>query len=113
METLLALLQAEGAKIEEDTEVTLAAPGDTPGWGGRAGLWAEERAGQGSGGAAGRPGLPVRGACYPVTQHLSCGCWRLSYHLSESAGWAEPVGTALRAPEAGALLSDKRIGVKS
>lgn len=50
----------------------------------------------------------MRGACCPVTQHLSCGCRRLSYLVSESAVWAEPVGTARRAPEAGALLSDKR-----
>ena len=49
----------------------------------------------------------MRGACCPVTQHLSCGCRRLSYLVSESAVWAEPVGTARRAPEAGALLSDK------
>ena len=81
---------------------------------GQAGLWAEERTGQGSREAAGQPGLPVRGACCTETQHLACGCWRLSYHLSESAGWAEPVGTARRAPEAQACsVIRKRIGVKS
>lgn len=112
LETLLALLQAEGAKIEEDTEVT-GSPGGHPRLG-QAGLWAEERTGQGSRGAAGRPGLPVRGACCTETQHLACGCWRLSYHLSESAGWAEPVGTARRVPEARACsVIRKRIGVKS
>ena len=105
LETLLALLQAEGAKIEEDTEVT-GSPGGHPRLG-QAGLWAEECTGQGSRGAAGRPGLPVRGACCAETQHLACGCRWLSYHLSGSAGWVGPVATARQAPEARALLSDK------
>lgn len=81
LETLLALLQAEGAKIEEDTEVKPAkAPG--PPAGGRWRLLGVRAAQEPQGAWSTAEG------CTLHCEHTPCsaaGC-------SESAGGAEPVG---------------------
>lgn len=57
LETLLALLQAEGAKIEEDTEVNPASPAGRP----RAVTWAWAQFPQGQACRLRRVGSPARG----------------------------------------------------
>lgn len=109
LETLLALLQAEGAKIEEDTEVNPASPAGRP----RAVTWAWAQFPQGLGPVPPGPGVPAAQSGQPspwVGKSASLGAreaagavWSsgegYTLHcesepvLSASAGWAEPVGT--------------------
>lgn len=105
LETLLALLQAEGAKIEEDTEVNPASPAGRP----RAVTWAWAQFPQGQAcrlRGVGRSGQPSRwagesaslgareavGAVWSSGEGCTLHCESAPVP-SASAGRAEPVGT--------------------